>query len=118
MEQSKSPAIICDMNNGPSFEEGIIFKNNDSQNQIRASVGETLGLQEEQVEVIKLSRAEVNSMTQAYKEMNSATLSVNQNLNAANTSIQGFKSEQIARGFTQALSAVTSLAFGIQSITS
>ena len=29
MKQSKSPAIICDMNNGPSFEEGIIFKNND-----------------------------------------------------------------------------------------
>ena len=94
------------------------IKNNESQDQIRASVGETLGLQEEQVEVIKLSRAEVNSMTQAYKEMNSATLSVNQNLNAANTSIQGFKSEQIAKGFTQALSAVTSLAFGIQSITS
>ena len=94
------------------------IKNNDSQNQIRASVGEILGLQEEQIEVIKLSRTEINSMAQAYKEMNGATLSVNENLNAANTSIQGFKSEQIARGFTQALSAVTSLAFGIQSITS
>ena len=25
----KSGSIICQMDNGPSFEEGIIFKNND-----------------------------------------------------------------------------------------
>ena len=28
IKQGKTPAIICDMNNGPSFEEGIIFKDN------------------------------------------------------------------------------------------
>ena len=28
IKPGKTPAIICDMNNGPSFEEGIIFKNN------------------------------------------------------------------------------------------
>ena len=29
IKQSKLAAIICDMNNGPSFDEGISFKNND-----------------------------------------------------------------------------------------
>lgn len=29
MKQNRLGAIICDMNNGPSFDEGIIFKNND-----------------------------------------------------------------------------------------
>ena len=28
IKQGKTPVIICDMNNGPSFEEGIIFKDN------------------------------------------------------------------------------------------
>ena len=28
LQQNKSGAIICDMSNGPSFEEGIIFKDN------------------------------------------------------------------------------------------
>ena len=28
-KQNKNPSIICNMNNGPSFEDGIIFKDND-----------------------------------------------------------------------------------------
>ena len=28
-KQNKKPSIICNMNNGPSFEEGIVFKDND-----------------------------------------------------------------------------------------
>ena len=94
------------------------IKNNESQDQIRASVAETLNLQEEDLEVIRLTRTEVNNIAQSYREMNAATESVDANLRAADTAIEGFKSEQIARGFTQALSAATSLVFTIQSFTS
>ena len=88
-----------------------------TQEQIQQFATE-IGLEEEQIELIKMNRSEVNSTAQAYREMEAATMGVNENLQAANTAIESFKSEQIARGFTQALSAVTSLAFGVQSITS
>lgn len=95
-----------------------------TQEQIRFSAEEIylkergVELEQEEVELINLTRTESNAAAQAFREMNEATKSVDENLRAADTAIQGFQGEQIARGFTQALSAVTSFAFGIQSIVS
>ena len=88
-----------------------------TKEQFQAVVRE-IGLEEELVELIKLSSSEANAAAQAFREMNAATLNVNKNLEVANTAIKGFQGEQIAKGFTQALSAMTSFIFGIQSITS
>ena len=88
-----------------------------TQEQVR-SLAQQIGLEEEQVELIRVTRSESNAVAQAFREMNSATEGVDSNLRAADAAIQGFKSEQLARGFTQGLSALMSFAFGVQSLTS